>query len=359
MVSNVDIAATVFDLTEATVPDEYVLDGVSYLDDVVATLNEPDTDLQESCRYRYIDHHMSHSIVSGQYQYIYRVTDEVDQAKGVDEMYPFCYDTEQLYDIIADPDQKVNLINDITKDLQQTVALFETKMRAYLDDVCPIDGPNACDMPYLRYELDEPSATAPAYAFTTPSAWGGPVSPDSPDAPEPTSCSDMECCSDDDCTKRKKPSCNAGVCAAAPPCEFECCSDNECGRKEMCLEDNTCGTPVSSGDGDGSCSSDSDCGRKEECKEGVCATKERNSGGGGRGGGGGGGRGGGRNGDAQMWVEGSMTPMPVQINEYLLLLMASVALVCLGLVWKCSVHFMAQKRLEEREQEADCKYGSV
>merc|ERR1719464_1490411 len=263
VVSNVDIAATVFDLADATLPDAYVLDGVSYLDDVVAQLNDPDSDMQTSCRYKFIDHHLSHSIVSGQYQYIYRSDDNVDQSTA--DLYKHAYDQEQLYDTIADPDQKVNLIterdSDIAEELEQTVALFETMMRAYLNDVCPIDGPN--------------------YVFST--TWGGPVPEptegDSVEEPEPTSCSDMECCSDDDCTKRKKPSCIAGTCAAAPPCEFECCSDSDCGRREECLEDNTCGTPTSSGggSGDGSCSSDSDCARREECKEGVCAAKERGS----------------------------------------------------------------------------------
>merc|ERR1740131_741460 len=257
VVSNVDIAATVFDLTDVHVPSEYVLDGVSYLDDVVNQLTDPDADSQTACRFKFVDHHHSHSIVNGRYQYIYRLTDEVDTQSRVDEMYPNCYDEEQLYDLYADPDQKVNILDshdaDIALDheLAQAVALFETKMREYLRKTCPLTDANECQLPRLRFEIDdEPEGNCSIYLTTR-----------LPTTPRPTSCEDMECCDDSNCKKRKKPFCDAGVCSAPPPCEFECCDDGDCGRKQECLVDNTCGVPESDGgdDADGSCSSDGDC----------------------------------------------------------------------------------------------------
>ena len=61
--SNVDLAATVFDLVGITPPAGYVTDGLSYIDDVVQQIASPSTAEQSSCLYKYIDIVNSHSIV--------------------------------------------------------------------------------------------------------------------------------------------------------------------------------------------------------------------------------------------------------------------------------------------------------
>ena len=72
VVSNADVAATIFDLVDITVPDGYTMDGISWLNDVQKVIADDDTDDTNCCEYRYVDVMNSHSIVSGQYQYIYR-----------------------------------------------------------------------------------------------------------------------------------------------------------------------------------------------------------------------------------------------------------------------------------------------
>ncbi len=118
--SNVDVAATIFDLAQITLPDEYQLDGVSYLEDVVlaiAAMEDSDGTFSgtEECEYRFLDVKNSHSIVGGHYQYIFRATETVDSMDDVDELYPDALDLEQLYDLESDPNQKYNIFNDADK----------------------------------------------------------------------------------------------------------------------------------------------------------------------------------------------------------------------------------------------------
>ena len=69
--SNVDLAATIFELTGIAKPTEYQMDGVSYVQDMVRHIQEDGdnvlhADLQrhESCQFAVIDIENSHSIVS-------------------------------------------------------------------------------------------------------------------------------------------------------------------------------------------------------------------------------------------------------------------------------------------------------
>merc|ERR1712013_194175 len=64
VVSNVDMAATIFDLAGVSPPEEYTLDGVSYLADVSNQINHPGEFAQSSCLYKVLDIYNSHSIVS-------------------------------------------------------------------------------------------------------------------------------------------------------------------------------------------------------------------------------------------------------------------------------------------------------
>lgn len=153
--SNIDVAATIFELANISLPDEYVLDGVSYWNDALAMLTDPDTANVTCCDYRIVDVYNSHSIVSGQYQYIYRATNQTED-DDLDDTFPSAFDDEQLYDLSVDPDQLVNLMNDTS--YWRVVAVFQEIMRIYREDVCPADDPADClrpDLMYVNYSTTE------------------------------------------------------------------------------------------------------------------------------------------------------------------------------------------------------------
>merc|ERR1719242_1437783 len=229
--SNVDLAATIFDLAGITPPDEYRLDGVSYIDDVLMALSM-DSDSPSTfegtgqCQYRFLDVKNSHSVVGGGYQYIFRATETVDSMDGVDTLYPDVFDLEQLYDLSVDSNQRENIFNDDTKMeiYNAEIAMFRVMMREYLDAHCiAIDG-GECVKP------EDPSPTEPA-----------------------TEC-DGSCCDDDDCRG------------------FLVCNDGECGRA------------ISTQTGSGSsCSSDTTCRGTLVCIDGICQRQTSNTNGGGKG----------------------------------------------------------------------------
>ena len=163
VVSNVDLAPTIFDLVGATLPSEYTMDGISWLDEVRSVLDDnvtaPDT---PCCEVRFIDVKQSRSIVTADYQYIWRADDEVESAGGVNTLYANTYDLQQLYDLNADPDQQINLITayesyregDSDGDLSDMIMTFQSMMRDYIDETCPMDP-------------DDGDCMKPSYTFCT------------------------------------------------------------------------------------------------------------------------------------------------------------------------------------------------
>ena len=148
VVSNVDLAATIMDIVGITVPTEYTMDGISWLGDVTSTLSGTSMVGGHSCcEYRYIDIKNSRSIVSADFQYIWRANEDVETAMNVNELYPNTYDEQQLYHLYADPDQKTNLIADYesyrSEDaygaLSSTITNFQSMMRDYVNKTCPMD----------------------------------------------------------------------------------------------------------------------------------------------------------------------------------------------------------------------------
>merc|ERR1719300_905414 len=243
--SNVDLAATIFQLAGVDTPNGYQMDGVSYLDDVVASLNDPDFDQvadgEGSCEYKYLDIKNSHSMVSGQYQYIFRATDSVDTMYDVDKLYPNTYDLEQLYDLNKDPDQKDNIFNDAARMManKEVIAKFETLMRFYIDSHCIATNGAQCVKPDLRY-----GASSGLYDIPT----------------EDPAANDHGDDHHDDG--------GSGGHADAPgECPTECCDDVECRGPKVC-SDGVCVRPSSgsgSGSADGGCSVDSDCRGSQVC----------------------------------------------------------------------------------------------
>eukprot|EP01083_Nonionella_stella_P181145 647897_1 len=145
IVSNVDIAATIFELTGVDPPNEYKLDGISWLDDVANHIRDVDS-APTCCEYRYIDLYNSHAIVSSQYQYIFRANKLVDDTKKESGLaiYPHMFADEQLYHLTSDPSQKMNQIYNVS--LAPIVIRFQTLMRQYIEDICVVD---ECKMPNI------------------------------------------------------------------------------------------------------------------------------------------------------------------------------------------------------------------
>merc|ERR1712217_956093 len=102
----------------------------------------------ECCQFRFIDVYHSHSIVSSQYQYIYRATDEV-ATNGALDAHPYAMDEEQLYDLKADPNQLVNLVD--SESHLVVLTQFQYLMRDYLEDVCAASNPEQCSQPDLSH----------------------------------------------------------------------------------------------------------------------------------------------------------------------------------------------------------------
>ena len=173
VVSNVDLAATIFDLVEAAVPNEYTMDGISWLDEVQSAINGGTTTSEDPCcELRYIDVKQSRSIVTADYQYIWRATDDVETAGGVNDLYANTYDEQQLYDLNADPDQQINLIADYESyrgddedgDLSSTITEFQSLMRDYIDETCPLGpGDGECVKPSYTFtpSLDDTAGPSP------------------------------------------------------------------------------------------------------------------------------------------------------------------------------------------------------
>jgi len=159
VVSNVDLAPTLFDLVGATVPTDYTMDGSSWLDEVESAVNGDDSTPDDPCcELRYIDVKQSRSIVTADYQYLFRANDEVDTAGGVDDYYAYIYDLQQLYDLNADPDEQINLIteyesyreDDSDGYLSSAITRFQTLMKDYLDETCP-NGAGECATPSYTF----------------------------------------------------------------------------------------------------------------------------------------------------------------------------------------------------------------
>ncbi|MCH2123105.1 MAG: hypothetical protein MK136_17915, partial [Pirellulaceae bacterium] len=247
--SNVDLAATIFQLAGINTPNDYQMDGVSYLDDVVSALNDPNFDQvadgEGSCEYKILDIKNSHAIVMGQYQYIFRQTDAVDTMYDVDKLYPNTRDLEQLYDLERDPNQKENIFNNAPQMMvhSELISKFETLMRIYIDKHClSVNQFIPCEQPELRFGsasglYDIPTTTNNGGGGGGDGGSGGHDTP----APVHSGCTD-ECCSDDDC--RGPQVCSEGVCGRPSDgredgggdsdCPTECCSDDDCRGPKTC-----------------------------------------------------------------------------------------------------------------------------
>merc|ERR1712130_1084521 len=63
---------------------------------------------------------------------------------GVTEYYANVYDEEQLYDLIADPNEQNNVIEDIA--YEEVITEMRVLMREYIESTCPMEE-GECSMP--------------------------------------------------------------------------------------------------------------------------------------------------------------------------------------------------------------------
>merc|ERR1719385_706710 len=160
VVSNVDLAPTIFNLIDATVPEEYKMDGTSWLHAVESTIDTVAASLYGGdvcCQYRFIDMYNSRSIVSADYQYIWRMNDELEANGGVTDLYVNVHDTEQLYDLKKDPNEQINVIDD--ESYSEVISEMQWLMREYIASTCPMED-GECLMPsdpYTYLESDDGS----------------------------------------------------------------------------------------------------------------------------------------------------------------------------------------------------------
>merc|ERR1719361_248824 len=123
--SNVDLAATIFDVAGIQKPNEYVMDGQSWFDDAKNIIDGTSTD-NSCCNDRYSDLFNSHMIINENYQYIWRAS---SARSAQADRYLYGASHEQLYDLNTDPNQQNNIINDAS--VADVVCEFKIKMIAH------------------------------------------------------------------------------------------------------------------------------------------------------------------------------------------------------------------------------------
>ena len=156
-------------------------------------------DGDSSCRFKFMDIKNSYSMISGQYQYIFRATADVDTMYNVDELYPYSWDLEQLYDLEADPNQKVNIFNDPARMINQVpdvISEFQTIMREYIDLHCIATSGAQCVKPDLNFGL-----TGGGYFLDVPDFTDEPIIIIDPCFEEVGAGTD--CCDDSECDGEK------------------------------------------------------------------------------------------------------------------------------------------------------------
>jgi len=178
VVSSVDLAAVIFEVSGVTPPSDYITDGRSWVSDVVQQIQNPETATPTCCDYRFMDMYNSRSISNNRYQYIWRLNPNlVETDNNFDSYYAHTYEQEQFYDLLTDPNQQTNSILD--SQYAEQITLFQSMMRDYIIDTCPMPDPTQCIMPVFTFGTMSP--TTPTDAPTTPS----PTTP-SPTTPSPT-----------------------------------------------------------------------------------------------------------------------------------------------------------------------------
>eukprot|EP01084_Bolivina_argentea_P278303 475358_1 len=106
---------------------------------------------------RYLDIYNSHAIVTKDYKYIYRATDEVWKSylptypyNSPSDLYPYIINNkEQIYTLLIDPTEQINKIN--RPGLSDTIMPFRAKMINYIENIaCIGTNINRCVVPTIE-----------------------------------------------------------------------------------------------------------------------------------------------------------------------------------------------------------------
>eukprot|EP01084_Bolivina_argentea_P295679 509127_1 len=145
--SEVDISAVIFEIVNQNqmmelMPPMYVLDGKSWLSDIINVIEEAEDVITRCCAERFMSIEQSHSIITRDFQYIWRATSVVE---GPIRFYSDGTDQEQLYDLTLDPNEQMNVKDD--PNYLITLCEFKAKMIEYFESVAGCDDDVLCNVP--------------------------------------------------------------------------------------------------------------------------------------------------------------------------------------------------------------------
>ena len=140
--SSVDLASVIFNIANINENYQYEIDGINWIPDVINEINDSSGTYEPlCCEYRYMDNYNSHAIVSKEWKYIYKAINDND----ITGLYLDSNDTQQLYNLILDPNEQFNQMNN--NSLLEIICNFQLLMIQYIDNVVCTLGINACKQP--------------------------------------------------------------------------------------------------------------------------------------------------------------------------------------------------------------------
>ena len=170
IVSNIDLAAVVAEIVgiddvEQTLPG-YIVDGISWLDDVLTFVANPNANeiTNNCCKYRFADMYHSHAVFTKDYKYLYRAHEQIAGNEELIPAYPHIHDVQHLYNFNTDPFEQNNIIftNDslknLTFDFQLLIIQHINETSCHLDDLYDCVLPNITYIPaYSDYMPPTPT----------------------------------------------------------------------------------------------------------------------------------------------------------------------------------------------------------
>eukprot|EP00486_Rosalina_sp_Unknown_P016138 CAMPEP_0201594902 /NCGR_PEP_ID=MMETSP0190_2-20130828/192075_1 /ASSEMBLY_ACC=CAM_ASM_000263 /TAXON_ID=37353 /ORGANISM="Rosalina sp." /LENGTH=1261 /DNA_ID=CAMNT_0048054691 /DNA_START=127 /DNA_END=3908 /DNA_ORIENTATION=- len=156
--SGTDLASVIYDITNvdlATEYPEYEIDGISWVDDVVADINDVNNQIDydinppSCCQHRFGDVYNSHAIITRDYKYIYRGSNVIESDGAFSSFYANVTDTEQLYDLRSDPNEQINIIYEYNE--RNVTFTNQHLMLQYINATKLIDNVWDCRLPNITY----------------------------------------------------------------------------------------------------------------------------------------------------------------------------------------------------------------
>ena len=172
--SGTDLAAVIYDIVNIdlkTQYPEYIMDGISWINDVVNDINNPNIDYDingppSCCEYRFGDVYNSHAVITRDYKYIFRASNVIESDGSFSSYYQNVTDIEQLYDLRSDSCEQTNIINEYN--VRNITFNNQHLMLQYLNSTaCLKDNVWDCRLPLMTY-IPPNSDFAPPTPAPTP-----------------------------------------------------------------------------------------------------------------------------------------------------------------------------------------------